>query len=191
MLKVDKDLLDQCKKGDRRAQNELYEKCYAILLSICLRYERNLEEAKHIMNLGFLKIATNLDRWSPEVSFENWIRRIMINTNIDEYRKKKKRRQVFSDLDVEDHKPDLRHFDVNAALDRLNVEVLEKLVQNLPEDMRKVFNLFAIDGYSHGEIGEMLDIPEGTSKWLLSIARKSLREKIISLTAEEHKIKTL
>jgi len=175
MLKVDKELIDLCKKGDRRAQNKLYELCYGILLSICLRYEKNIEDAKHMLNIGFLKIAINLDKYSPEVNFEHWIRRIMINTNIDEFRRNKKRKELFSDVESDISLNNSSHYHHNQSSSALEAEDLEMMIRSLPADMQKVFNLFAIDGYSHNDISDMMGIPVGTSKWLVSTARQKLR----------------
>ena len=175
MLKVDKELIKLCKKGDRRAQNKLYELCYGILLSICLRYERNIEDAKHMLNIGFLKISINLDKYSPEVNFEHWIRRIMINTNIDEFRSNRKRKEIFSDMEDEISLNISSNYQHNQTSSKLEAEDLEMMIRSLPSDMQKVFNLFAIDGYSHNDISDMMGIPVGTSKWLVSTARQKLR----------------
>lgn len=177
-MKVSQSLIARCKKGDRRAQNKLFELCYGILISICLRYENNLEDAKHILNVGFLKIATNLEKYSEDISFEVWIRRIMINTNIDEYRASKKRKEKIIYDDFIEGNSSWNEYKLDDAYDKFNVEELEMLIRALPNDIQKVFNLYAIDGYTHKEIGDMMDIPANTSKWLLAKARNTLKSKI-------------
>lgn len=174
-MKVRNGLINKCKRGDRRAQNRLYEQCYDVLISICHRYENNEEDARHLLNIGFLKIITNLDKMPVDAHFEPWIKRIMINTNIDEYRKNKRR---LDNLNYEEDQLETvgtENFEINNSSQKHSAEELEKMIQSLPDNMQKVFNLFAIDGYSHKEIGEMLNIPIGTSKALVSKARTRLK----------------
>ena len=177
-MKVSSDLIARCKKGDRRAQNRLYELCYGVLMSICLRYERNHEDARYLLNIGFMKIATNLDKYPKETPFEHWARRIMINTNIDEYRRNKKRKENISYQDFEEGTKAWNDYHLEDVYDKFNAEELENMIRSLKGETQKVFNLYAIDGYSHKEIADMLVIPVGTSKWHLSKARSELKAKI-------------
>ncbi len=174
MLDVSKELLIQCLKKDRRAQNMLYEKCFGILMSIGLRYEKNEEDARFMVNIGFMKIITKLNKYHFDVEFEYWIRRIMINTMIDEYRKNKRRNEVIKYNDLENTYMRNQVSVLNKADDQFNAEELQLMIRLLPTDTQKVFNLFAIDGYSHKEISEMMKIPVGTSKWHVSKAREIL-----------------
>lgn len=184
-MNIDKTLLKACRQNDRKAQSQLYKSCYGLLMSVCIRYKKDEAEARAVLNQGFLKILTNLDKYDAKVPFEAWIRRIMINTIIDEFRKYKKHKERtqymdFSETDTFDNKVDF-----NAADQMFDAEDVEYFINQLPEVAQQVFNLFVVDGYSHKEIGEMLDITEGTSKWHLSSARKRLRKMIKEAMASE------
>lgn len=176
-MNIDPKLLARCQKNDRKAHNELYRLCFGYLMAICLRYESNREDAEALLNQGFLKIITQLDKFRNEVPFKSWIGRIMVNTIIDQFRRNKKHREHMSGVDVDEVRQ-TDHVDFNEAAQELDAEELEKMIQQLPDMSRKVFNLFAIEGYSHKEISDMLDISDGTSKWHVSFARKSLQEMI-------------
>lgn len=169
-------LIALCIKQDRKAEYELYKLSYSYLMSICTRYSKDKDSASEALNMGFLKILKNLVNYKPEVPFKAWIRRIMINTLIDEYRKNKKERERVTY--VEEYYDNSDFSEVNEALSRINYNQILEEINKLPAATRKVFNLFAIDGYSHKEIGEMLDISEGTSKWHLNAARQKLKEYI-------------
>ncbi len=174
-MQPDADLLLRCRKNNRKAQNELYRFCYGYLMAICLRYCNQREDAEALLNLGFLKLVTNLDKYKESVPFKSWMSRIMINAIIDEFRKDQKRRDAMTGIDI-DEVQNLDQVDFNEAAQQLEAEELERMIQRLPDMSRKVFNLYAIDGFTHKEIGEMLNISNGTSKWHVSFARKSLQE---------------
>jgi len=157
-------------------------------MGVSVRYVKQDEEARALVNAGFLKILTKLDTYKPKVPFEAWIRRIMINTVIDQYRREKKYRE---NIQVEDVQGDLwekQGFDLNEAAQRFDAEELMELVRQLPAVSQQVFNLFAIDGYSHKEISKMLGISVGTSKWHVSFARKTLTEMIQKKMKTENKL---
>lgn len=174
---IDQSLISRCIEHDRRAQHELYKKCYSVLMSICIRYEKNRTDAEALLNMGFLKVVTKLEKYNTEIPFEAWIRRIMINTVIDEYRKRKKEQETIEYTDFDDHHYN-RSIDFNAAEKFFNAEELQIMINELPTVSKRVFNLHVIDGFSHKEIGDMLEISIGTSKWHVSNARKLLKEKI-------------
>jgi len=178
-MEVSKDILKKCRKNDRRSQFVLYKECYPILMSVGLRYEKNKEFAEELVNLAFYKILTKLDKYQEHVPFEAWIRRITINTIIDEFRKKSRDRHTFMEK-LEGSVP-ISQMDYNEADKKFDAAELEDMIQKLPDVSQKVFNLYIIDGYNHKEIGELLGISEGTSKWHLSTARKRLRKMIKSL----------
>jgi len=173
---VQPQLIALCIKQDRKAEYELYKLTYSYLMSICMRYSRDKDTASESLNMGFLKILKNLTTYKPEIPFKAWIRRVMVNTLIDEYRKNKREREKVTY--VEEYYDSSDFSDVNEALSRINYNQLLTQINLLPEATKKVFNLFAIDGYSHKEIGEMLMISEGTSKWHLNAARQKLKEYI-------------
>jgi RNA polymerase sigma-70 factor (ECF subfamily) len=175
-MHVDAQLLKAAAKGDRKAQYTLYRVCFPVLMSVCVRYRRDEQDAVTALNNGFLKIVQHLDRFETSgAPFEAWIRRIMINTAIDEFRREKKWRDatVFSGTMERDHSDG--HVDWNEADQRLNAEHLEALLRRLPPVTQHVFNLFALDGFSHREISDLLGMSEGTSKWHVSNARTQLQ----------------
>ena len=177
-MKINAKLLKQCRKGDRKAQFQLYKSCFSMLMGVCIRYKKDEEEARAILNQGFYKILKSLDKYNPKVPFEAWIRRIMINTIIDEYRKNKKEREHIEYSNFEQVEIYKEHVDYNEAEKAFDVEEIEVMIKELPPISQKVFNLYIIDGYSHKEVAEMLGMSTGTSKWHVSFARKKLQEKI-------------
>jgi len=178
-MKVETEIITACIRKDGRAEYELYRLTYGYLMSICLRYTLNREEAKEMLNLGFFKILTNLKKYQLETSFTAWIHRVMMNTLIDEYRKKKVHKDHIKY--VEDYEEIHESTDVNNALIKMDVEQIHALIVKLPPVSQKVFNMYAIDGFSHKEIAGALDISEGTSRWHLNFSRKKLQEMIIQL----------
>lgn len=173
-------LIRECIKKDRKAQYELYRKYYSFMLSICIRYVHDKEEAASLMNTGFMKILTNLEKYREEVPFELWIRKIMINTLIDDYRKKEKMKSKMEIKELDEKKVDETVSVLNMAVRMMNLEQLHLFISRLPASSQKVFNLYVIDGFTHPEIAAMLNISEGTSKWYLSTARHTLQEMILN-----------
>jgi RNA polymerase sigma-70 factor (ECF subfamily) len=176
---VNQPLLNDAAKGDRRAQFQLYKRCFSVLMSVCVRYRRSEEEAAAMVNEGFLKIVNSLTKYSPETPFEAWIRRIMINTLIDDFRKNRKVQELIENQDFTDTNNHNGLVDFNTADLQFEAGQLEAMIRSLPPMSQKVFNLFAIDGYGHLEISELLGISEGTSKWHLSFARQRLRDMLV------------
>ena len=150
----------------------LYQAFYGFAMGICLRYAGNRYEAAEILNTGFLKVMTNIDKYDTAKPFKAWLGRIMMNASIDYYRANLKVAYT-EDLDTAD---DIGISEI--ATTKLNYDELLQMVQKLPEAYRTVFNLFAIDGYTHEEIGEMLGINPGTSKSNLHKARQKLQKMI-------------
>lgn len=168
------EIIEGCIEGKRVAQNKLYEHYHARMVGVCLRYAGSKDEAREIMNIGFLKVFQTIGRFKDGGgNIDAWIYRVMINTSIDYYRKELKHR--YQD-DVDNH----YHIkDENAdAVSDMSAEELMKLVQQLSPAYRTVFNLYVIDGFSHKEIAEQLNISEGTSKSNLAKARGNLQEMI-------------
>lgn len=179
MTPTDRLLIEEVQRGSSRAEYRLYRLCFPLLMGICTRYRTNHDEAVAMVNEGFLKILLNLHSYRPDQPFEAWIRRIMINTLIDDFRRHHRYREHISLHDFQDWHDDDGLVDFNQADLDFDAAELEAMIHQLPPMSRKVFNLFAIDGYSHAEIGEMLGISEGTSKWHLSFARKKLQELLL------------
>ncbi len=173
-MPLDPALLHLAFRGDSQAQYALYQVCYPHLLAICRRYYPDDQAAAAAVNAGFFKIITNLNKYTPETTpWLAWIRRVMINCIIDEFRKEKHYRE--SVVFPKDGLPQCETAAWNEAENNLGMEYLEKLLQRLPPMSQKVFNLFAIDGYAHAEISALLGISEGTSKWHVNAARQQLQ----------------
>ena len=143
-------------------------------MGICLRYSRTREEAIEIVNDGYVKIFTKLDKYSKGLSFKGWMRRVMINSAIDYYRRNEKH---YHSLDISHGQYEVAG---ETALDRLSEEEIIAAIQSLPPSYRMVFNLYVIEGFKHDEIANQLNISTGTSKSNLSIARSKLQKILIS-----------
>src|SRR3984893_4268135 len=147
------------------------------MASICMRYTRNEHDAVEVLHTGFLKVFKNIGRFDvSKASLYTWIRTIMVNTAIDFLRQKSRWYVSHGDLEkIEEGgiEPD--------AIQRLSVQELLKLVQQLPPATQAVFNLYVIEGYTHKEIGSLLDISDGTSKWHLSEARRLMQQYLLKL----------
>ena len=174
------ELLDGCLRANRRSQELLYKQFYGYAMGICMRYTHNREEAREILNDGFLKVLTRLESFDRERSFKAWLGRIMINTALDHYRHEA-RQPVFEDVQVAES------LYVNeVALSQLSHYELLGMVQQLPPAYRLTFNLAVIDGYSHEEIAEQLGISVGASKSNLSRAREKLKVLLAKKTKDEY-----
>ncbi len=166
------DLIKGCLEGDRRAQEQLYQKFSPKMYGVCLRYAGKAEDAQDILQDGFVKVFKNLHMYRGDGSFEGWIRRIFVNTAIEHYR-----RQVNLYPVTENHENLLETKEI-SAFDSLSVKDLMKIIQQLSPGYRTVFNLYVVEGYSHKEIAEMIGISEGTSKSQLARAKGVLQNLI-------------
>jgi RNA polymerase sigma factor (sigma-70 family) len=165
-------LIRGCIKQDRKCQKMLYKAFYGFSMSICLRYASDRDQAAEVMNQGFFKVFTHIESYDPGRPFKAWLGKIMMNVSIDHYRSNLKMAYT-EDLDEAVHISDGNLVDKN-----LNYNDLLAMVQRLPHAYRTVFNLFAIEGYSHDEIASMLNINAGTSKSNLHKARQKLKQMI-------------
>jgi RNA polymerase sigma-70 factor (ECF subfamily) len=147
-------------------------------MGICLRYARSREEAIEIVNDGFYKILTNLDKYSPGLSFKGWLRTVMINASIDHFRRNEKH---YHNVDISYTSNERILPDVISSMD---AEVIINAIQELPASYRMVFNLYVIEGYKHSEIAHKLNISEGTSKSNLNMARIKLK-RFLNLNQEK------
>lgn len=170
-------LINGCRKGHRQAQREVYEKLSPKMLGLCRRYIYDSNEAESVMITGFLKVFDKINQFSGEGSFEGWVRRIMVNESLL-YLRKNKGMYIEVDIEYADLEPNYE-----LASQQLQVEDLLKLVNSLPVGYRTVFNMYAIEGFSHHEIAEKLQISENTSKSQLSRARKLLQKQILEKEA--------
>lgn len=171
-------LIRDCRKGKRESQKELYRQFYNYAMSICLRYSRDREEAKEIVNDGFVKVFTKLDKYTDSMSFKGWMRRIMINSAIDFYRKNEKHYHSMDIVYAQGVSVD------EEGVSKLSEEEIMNAVQQLPPSYRIVFNLYVVEGFKHEEISYKLNISIGTSKSNLAKARMKLKTMLISMYGE-------
>jgi RNA polymerase sigma-70 factor (ECF subfamily) len=163
-------IIDSCIEQDRHSQELLYKKLYGFAMNICLRYADNKYEASDVLNEGFFKAFTNIEKYDKSWPFKAWLSKIMYNASIDYYRTNLKWSQLVG-LD----KSDIKVSEVSIE-HKLDYEDLLLVIQRLPPAYRIVFNLYAIDGYSHEEIAEMLGITASTSRSNLHKARLKLQQ---------------
>jgi len=166
-------LITDCKAGKRDAQSRLYEMFSPKLFGVCLRYSRDETEAEDTLHEGFMTIFNKIGQFAFKGSFEGWMKRIMVNLSLEKCRTRYKMNTV-EDITIYEYKS--VNEDVYADM---NADQLLEIISDLSPRYRMVFNLYAIDGYQHKEIAEMLNISEGTSKSNLARARKILQDKII------------
>jgi len=146
-------------------------------MSICIRYVKNEDRAKEVLNIGFHRILQNLAQYrQDEVPFKAWIRRVMINAMINEFKKEKTHYRNVQY--VENYVETSDYSDINEAVARLDIEEIYALIATLPLMNQQIFNLYYIDGYKHREIAELLNINENTSKWYLTVAKEKLKDMI-------------
>jgi len=169
----DQTLITRCLKGDSDAQRLLFEKYAPKMMSVCMRYMRDEHDAQDVLQDGFIKVFFNLKNYVASGTLESWIRKVIVNTALDQLRKNTKFSHT-SDIWNIEHKIKT----TESTSDQLMADDLIKLIQELPNNYRTVFNLFALEGYSHKEIAEMLKITENTSKSHYFRARAILRTKI-------------
>jgi len=170
---TDRQLLTKCLENNRKAQNELYMKYAPKLFGTCLRYSKNNTDAEDILQEGFIKIFKYLKDFRNEGHFEGWMRKIMVTTALNFYKRKS-----LLNKEVDPDFVNAPSMSVPDVISLLSSEELLSMIQELPDGYRMVFNLNTIEGYSHKEIGEIMNISVNTSKSQLSRARNSLQKKI-------------
>lgn len=174
----EKYLVEACLNGNTEAQELLYNNYKALMMGLCLRYAKSREEAQDILQEGFIKVFRDLHQYRATSPLGAWIRRVMINTALENIRKHKKERELKQSLPLEN----LANFHFSDANnEQHDADYLVRLIQQLPTDYQLVFNLFAVEGYSHKEIAETLNINIGTSKVRLLRARAQLQQKLALL----------
>lgn len=173
------DLVQGCKRGERQAQEGLYRQLVPTMMGICLRYAKDRDDAEDILQTGFIRVFQKISDFRMEGSFEGWVKRIMVNTALEHYRKNLR---TLTAVSLDEVQEEVSFSDWNA----LEVEDLLNLIQSLPNGYRMVFNMYALEGYSHKEIAEELGITESGSKSQLSRARALLKEKIKQLEVDDH-----
>jgi len=167
------EIIEGCINGARKYQKVLYEKFYGSMMVVCMRYTNEREEARDVLHEGFMKVFKNIHKFNKGTNLGAWIRRIMVNTAIDHYRKKAKGPAL-----VEINHA-IHEIDTHDVLSEMSAEEILGLVQRLSPAYKMVFNLYVIEGFSHKEVGKLLGISEGTSKSNLAKARAKLQKMII------------
>lgn len=168
-----KNIIEGCKQANRKAQEVLYKAYYKAMMTICLRYTKNEDDAVEVLNNGFLKVFQNIKQYeATKASLYTWMRTIVVNSCLDFVKKKgraSRHQELNGDADV--HIP-------AEVTGKMKAAELLALVRSLPPSTAAVFNLYVTEGYNHREIATLLNISEGTSKWHLSEARKGLQQKL-------------
>jgi len=163
-------LITNCQKKNIKAQEQLYKRYASTLFSVCLKYSPNYADAEDTLQDAFMIIFDKVTQYKNKGSFEGWLKRVTINTALQRYRK-----QTVLDIINEEN---IRDVDVEVDEESIPLDFLLRIIQELPDRYRLVFNLYVLDGYSHKEIAKMLEISEGTSKSNLARARNILKDKI-------------
>lgn len=179
----DEKLIKGCLDGKRRSHSLLYKKYSEVMMGICMRYCKSREEAEDVLQDGFIKVFTRLGQYRMEGSFEGWIKKIIINTAINHYHSRLRldnKKETENPEEIENLNEEEEEVTIEGKTG-LNRDRLLEIIRNLPGGYRMVFNLFAIEGYTHSEIAEILDISVNTSKTQLLKARKYIKKRI-----EEH-----
>ena len=172
----EKQLIASCLKGERLAQKKLYDQYSGKMMGVCLRYANDRETAADLLQDGFVKVFTNLSSYTGAGSFEGWMRRVFVNCALEYIRKN----DVMKESDDLDHAAELIEYSA-SALEELSAQELINVIQQLPTGFKAVFNLFAIEGYSHKEVSEMLQINESTSRSQYTRAKQMLQKKVNDL----------
>jgi len=165
-------IIKDCIKGKSKAQEFLYVEFASKMLGVSLRYSKDLTEAEDTLQDGFIKIFQNIKSYQFRGSFEGWMRRIIVNTALEKFRNAKKIQIVEEAIDIADEG------DENYSESDIPIDILLKMVQELPDRYRMVFSLYVLDGYPHNEIAEVMDISVGTSKSNLARGRVILKQKV-------------
>ncbi|PCJ97664.1 MAG: RNA polymerase subunit sigma-70 [Flavobacteriaceae bacterium] len=168
-MSLDK-LIHDCKKGKRKAQEQLYRNYASVLFGVCLKYSRNKTEAEDNLHDSFMTIFSKIEQYTKKGSFEGWIKRITVNTVLQKYRKEEHLNLVSENFEEE--------INIDTSYADISLTTLLGYIQELPNKYRTTFNLYVLDGYSHKEISDLLGTSTGTSKSNLARARMILKEKI-------------
>ena len=161
-----------CQENNPGAQMELYNMFKTKMFGICLRYAGNYDDAQDVLQDGFIKVFEKIHQFGFKGAFEGWIRKVMVNTALERYR------IHYRQVPADEHMAEIDQEETKDILSDINATDLVKIIQELSPRYRVVFNMYAVEGYSHKEISDILQISEGTSKSILSRARAILQEKI-------------
>lgn len=180
-MKIDKTFILKLQNKDRKAQLSFYNYLSPKMYGVCIRFANSNDDANDILQEGFIRVFNHINDFRGEGSFEGWVRRTIVNTAINFYKKEKKR----------GYKVDLEHIEKDyvteeSAIEKLSFNELIIIIRKLPNGYRTVFNLNVIEGYTHKEIGKMLNISENTSKSQLSRAKSALQKKLLEIKRKEN-----
>jgi RNA polymerase sigma-70 factor (ECF subfamily) len=176
-MSVEQELISGCKRKDASARKKLYELYAPAMLGICVRYVDEKETARDLLHEGFIKVFTKIDSYSGAGSFEGWMRKIFITSALEYLRDSK---TFFRAISLENYDEKADYYD-EGIIEKLSAEEILRCVNELPTGFKTVFNLYAIEGYSHAEIAHMLNIQEASSRSQLARARYILQTKIQKL----------
>ncbi|MBO4231948.1 MAG: sigma-70 family RNA polymerase sigma factor [Bacteroidales bacterium] len=174
MKNNDSELIEGCIRNDRKSQKELYERYSSKMLGVCFRYTNSTEEAEDAMVEGFMNVFTHIASYRQECALETWIRKIMVNSALSHLRQRNKHLNI----SIEETVIEEQDNSIVKPEEKFAADDLMKLIQKMPDGYKVIFNLFAVEGFSHKEIAEQLNISESTSKSQFFRARKWLMERI-------------
>ena len=182
-----KELIKACKKQDANAQRELYETYAPRMMGLCMMYCKDKDTAQDLLHDGFIKVFTQIKKYSERGSFEGWMRRVFVNTILEHFRKEKRKFEVISDIEEPQEKVGILDENIEQLFDdSITEDTLLKMIQELPDGYRTVFSLYVFEDYSHKEIGEKLGIKEAASRSQYSRAKSSLKTKINEYIANKN-----
>ncbi|MGN6567595.1 MAG: RNA polymerase sigma factor [Flavipsychrobacter sp.] len=171
------EIIAGCREQNRAIQEHLYKTYYSLFLKICARYAKDMQDAEQLLNDGFLKIFTNINKFGDQGSFEGWMKRVLVNTCLDYLRSKYLKQEMV--MHVHAIPAEQSNLSItNEVFENLEFKELVKVIQSLPAMTRTVFNLFVFEGYNHAEIAAQFNISEKTSQWHVHQARYLLQKKI-------------
>ncbi|MDD4992283.1 MAG: sigma-70 family RNA polymerase sigma factor [Paludibacter sp.] len=173
----EQELIAACRDGKSWAQREIYEQHAPTMMSVCFRYVNDRETARDLLQDGFIKVFSKVDTYSGSGSFAGWMRRIFVTTALEHLRQNDALKQSES---IDDYNHSIEDVDV-SVLENISANDLMRCISELPDGYRTVFNLYAIEGYSHAEIGNILNISENTSRSQFMRARKLLQKTVLTL----------
>ncbi|MEA5425138.1 RNA polymerase sigma factor [Arcicella lustrica] len=180
-MKTQSEIIKRCLKGDENAFSTIYHQYASKMMVVCIRYSHDREEAKDLLQEGFIRVFQHLNQFKGEGSFEGWIKRIIVNVALEFYRKNTNQRQLYEiSSDYEEQHP----ISSEDILSNIHARDLLNLVQKLPPTYRMIFNLYEFEGFKHQEIANQLGISEGTSKSNLFDARKILQRLVSEMMKE-------
>lgn len=180
-MKIDKTFIKKLQKYDKKTQKIFYQNVSAKMYGVCLRYANSNDDAKDILQEGFIRVFKHINDYRGDGSFEGWVRRTIVNTAINYYKKEKKR-----GFKVELDYVKKEYITYESAIEKLAFNELLDIIRELPVGYRTVFNLNIIEGYTHREIGELLGISENTSKSQLSRARLAIQKRLAEIDRKEN-----